>query len=57
GNPQIDLHGQGVIDSGCSRHMTRNMSYLTDYEEMDGGYVVTPNEGKSQADVQSKLVI
>ncbi|GKA01689.1 putative ribonuclease H-like domain-containing protein [Tanacetum coccineum] len=28
-----------VIDSGCSRHMTGNMSYLTDYEEIDGGYV------------------
>ncbi|GKF54070.1 hypothetical protein Tco_0160980, partial [Tanacetum coccineum] len=39
GNPQIDIQDQGVIDSGCSRHMTRNMSYLTDYEEMDGGYV------------------
>nr|GEX18783.1 hypothetical protein [Tanacetum cinerariifolium] len=30
---------QGVIDSGCSRHMTENMSYLIDYEEIDGGYV------------------
>ncbi|GJV92524.1 putative ribonuclease H-like domain-containing protein [Tanacetum coccineum] len=30
---------QGVIDSGCSRHMTRNMSYLIDYKEIDGGYV------------------
>ncbi|GKF81219.1 hypothetical protein Tco_0239821 [Tanacetum coccineum] len=39
GNPQIDLHDQGVIDSGCSRHMTGNMSYLTDFEEIDGGYV------------------
>ncbi|GJV38749.1 putative ribonuclease H-like domain-containing protein [Tanacetum coccineum] len=39
GNPQIDLQDQGVIDSGCSRHMTWNMSYLTDYEEIDGGYV------------------
>ncbi|GKA02421.1 hypothetical protein Tco_0675086, partial [Tanacetum coccineum] len=39
GNPQEDLHDQGVIDSGCSRHMTGNMSYLTDYEEIDGGYV------------------
>ncbi|GJZ71508.1 putative ribonuclease H-like domain-containing protein [Tanacetum coccineum] len=35
GNSQIDLQDQGVIDSGCSRHM----SYLTDYEEIDGGYV------------------
>ncbi|GJY33174.1 probable RNA-dependent RNA polymerase 3 isoform X1 [Tanacetum coccineum] len=33
GNPQIDLQDQGVIDSGCSRHMTGNMSYLTDYED------------------------
>nr|GEY84777.1 ribonuclease H-like domain-containing protein [Tanacetum cinerariifolium] len=30
---------QGVIDRGCSRHMTRNMSFLIDYEEIDGGYV------------------
>ncbi|GJU28043.1 hypothetical protein Tco_1166664 [Tanacetum coccineum] len=30
---------QGVIDSGCSRHMTGNMSYLTNFEEIDGGYV------------------
>ncbi|GKA79577.1 hypothetical protein Tco_0786173, partial [Tanacetum coccineum] len=29
GNPQMDLHDKGVIDSGCSRHMTGNMSYLT----------------------------
>ncbi|GKE48829.1 putative ribonuclease H-like domain-containing protein [Tanacetum coccineum] len=38
-NPQIDLQDQGVIDSGCSRHMTGNMSYLTYYKEIDGGYV------------------
>nr|GEZ89106.1 putative reverse transcriptase, RNA-dependent DNA polymerase [Tanacetum cinerariifolium] len=25
--------------SGCSRHMTGNISYLTDYEPYDGGYV------------------
>ncbi|GJW04663.1 putative ribonuclease H-like domain-containing protein [Tanacetum coccineum] len=48
-NPQIDLQDQGVIDSGCSRHMTGNMSYLTDYEEIDGGYVTfkgNPKGGK-----------
>ncbi|GKC48920.1 hypothetical protein Tco_1071665, partial [Tanacetum coccineum] len=39
GNPQQDLQEKGVIDSGCSRHMTRNMSYLTDFEEINGGYV------------------
>ncbi|GJY14321.1 retrovirus-related pol polyprotein from transposon TNT 1-94 [Tanacetum coccineum] len=49
GNPQIDLQDQGVIDSGCSRHMTGNMSYLTDYEEIDVGYVTfkgNPKGGK-----------
>nr|GEZ18693.1 retrovirus-related Pol polyprotein from transposon TNT 1-94 [Tanacetum cinerariifolium] len=30
---------QGVIDSGCSRHVTRNMSYLSDFKELNGGYV------------------
>ncbi|GJW48902.1 hypothetical protein Tco_0080548 [Tanacetum coccineum] len=39
GNPQMDLQDQGVIDSGCSRHKIGNMSYLIDYEEIDGGYV------------------
>ncbi|GKB55642.1 hypothetical protein Tco_0911828 [Tanacetum coccineum] len=39
GNPQMDLQDKGVIDSGCSRHMTGNMSYLTDYKEIDRGYV------------------
>ncbi|GJR78841.1 putative ribonuclease H-like domain-containing protein [Tanacetum coccineum] len=38
GNPQMDLQDKGVIDSGCSRHMTGNMSYLTDFEEIDEGY-------------------
>nr|GEX92872.1 hypothetical protein [Tanacetum cinerariifolium] len=39
GNPQQDLKDKGVIDSGCSRHMTGNKSYLTDYEEIDRGFV------------------
>ncbi|GJT87477.1 ribonuclease H-like domain-containing protein [Tanacetum coccineum] len=45
----MDLQDQGVIDSGCSRHMTGNMSYLTDYEEINGGYVAfggNPKGGK-----------
>ncbi|GJW48469.1 putative ribonuclease H-like domain-containing protein [Tanacetum coccineum] len=39
GNPQQDLKDKGVIDSGCSRHMTGNKSYLTYYEEIDEGFV------------------
>nr|GEV31448.1 ribonuclease H-like domain-containing protein [Tanacetum cinerariifolium] len=34
-----NLQDKGVIDSGCSRHMTGNMSFLIDYKEIDGGYV------------------
>nr|GEY01029.1 ribonuclease H-like domain-containing protein [Tanacetum cinerariifolium] len=39
GNPQQDLKDKGVIDSGCSRHITGNRSYLTDYEEINGEFV------------------
>nr|GFC95913.1 hypothetical protein [Tanacetum cinerariifolium] len=39
GNPQQALKDKGVIDSGCSRHMIGNMSYLSDFEELNGGYV------------------
>nr|GEV97403.1 hypothetical protein [Tanacetum cinerariifolium] len=49
GNPQLPLQDKGVIDSGCSRHMTGNMSYLSDFEELNGGYVAfggNPNGGK-----------
>nr|GFC87886.1 ribonuclease H-like domain-containing protein [Tanacetum cinerariifolium] len=49
GNPQQSLKDKGVIDSGCSKHMTRNMSYLTDFEELNEGYVAfggNPKGGK-----------
>ncbi|GJR54149.1 putative ribonuclease H-like domain-containing protein [Tanacetum coccineum] len=39
GNPQQDLKDKGVIDSGCSRYMTGNRSYLTYYEDIDGGFI------------------
>nr|GEV64032.1 putative ribonuclease H-like domain-containing protein [Tanacetum cinerariifolium] len=49
GNPQQALKHKGVIDSGCSRHMTGNISYLSDFEEINGGYVAfggNPKGGK-----------
>ncbi|GJT03674.1 hypothetical protein Tco_0838136 [Tanacetum coccineum] len=46
GNPQQDLKDKRVIDSGCSRHMTGNRSYLTDYEEIDGGFVAFGGNSK-----------
>nr|GEW45286.1 hypothetical protein [Tanacetum cinerariifolium] len=36
---QDTLKDQGYFDSGCSRHMTGSISYLTDFKEHDGGYV------------------
>ncbi|GKA92144.1 putative ribonuclease H-like domain-containing protein [Tanacetum coccineum] len=40
GNPhQKEYKEKGVIDSGCSRHMTGNKCYLTEYEDYDGGFV------------------
>nr|GEW51940.1 putative reverse transcriptase domain-containing protein [Tanacetum cinerariifolium] len=49
GNPQLALQDKGVIDSGCSRHITGNISYLSDFEELNGGYVAfggNPKGGK-----------
>ncbi|GJY00094.1 ribonuclease H-like domain-containing protein [Tanacetum coccineum] len=30
---------QGIFDSGCSRHMTENKSYLPDYQDINGVFV------------------
>nr|GEV98471.1 putative ribonuclease H-like domain-containing protein [Tanacetum cinerariifolium] len=39
GSSQININDKGYWDSGCSRHMTCNISYLSDYEPIDRGYV------------------
>nr|GEU47961.1 hypothetical protein [Tanacetum cinerariifolium] len=49
GNPHQALKDKGVIDSGCSRHTTGNISYLLDFEEINEGYVAfggNPKGGK-----------
>ncbi|GJU58857.1 hypothetical protein Tco_1236623 [Tanacetum coccineum] len=43
----IDAQG-----SGCSRHMTRNKCYLTEYEDYDGGFV-SFGDGKGRISVLS----
>nr|GEW16432.1 ribonuclease H-like domain, reverse transcriptase, RNA-dependent DNA polymerase [Tanacetum cinerariifolium] len=40
------LKEKGVIDSRCSRYMTGNMSYLSKYEEFNGGYVAFGEDPK-----------
>nr|GFB09673.1 hypothetical protein [Tanacetum cinerariifolium] len=50
GHPHQALKNKGIVDSGCSRHMTGNKAYLADYQKIhDGGkevsdqhYIVLP---------------
>ncbi|GJY27990.1 putative ribonuclease H-like domain-containing protein [Tanacetum coccineum] len=37
GNPQ--LNDKGFVDSRCSRHMTSNIAYLSNFKEFEGGHV------------------
>nr|GEW38896.1 hypothetical protein [Tanacetum cinerariifolium] len=39
GHSHKQLEYQQYFNNGCSRHMTQNISYLTNYKEFDGGYV------------------
>ncbi|GJV27411.1 uncharacterized mitochondrial protein-like protein [Tanacetum coccineum] len=39
GIPQQALSTKNVVDSGCSRHMTGNKALLTDYQDIDGGFI------------------
>nr|GEV12203.1 hypothetical protein [Tanacetum cinerariifolium] len=48
GNPHHALKDKGVIDSGCSRHITGNMSYLSDFEELNSGYVAFGGNPKGE---------
>nr|GEU75747.1 hypothetical protein [Tanacetum cinerariifolium] len=60
GNPQYALKDKGVIDSGCSRHMTWNMSYLSDFKELNGGFVSfrgNPKGGKIPSKGKIKTVL
>ncbi|GJS02787.1 ribonuclease H-like domain-containing protein [Tanacetum coccineum] len=38
-NPQQALKYKGMFDSGCSRHVTGNIALLTNYQDINGGFV------------------
>ncbi|GJT60824.1 putative ribonuclease H-like domain-containing protein, partial [Tanacetum coccineum] len=38
-NPQRALKNKGIVDSGCSKHMTGNKAYLVEYQDYNGGPV------------------
>ncbi|GJW33316.1 ribonuclease H-like domain-containing protein [Tanacetum coccineum] len=44
GHPQKVQEDQGYVDSGCSRHMTGNMSHLSDFKEFNEGHVTFGRE-------------
>nr|GEU47304.1 hypothetical protein [Tanacetum cinerariifolium] len=37
-SPHQTLKRKGIVDSGCSRHMTGNKSYLAEYQDLLGPY-------------------
>ncbi|GJW75631.1 hypothetical protein Tco_0135001, partial [Tanacetum coccineum] len=37
--PHRALQNKGIVDSGCSRHMTGNKAYLAEYQDFNGGLV------------------
>nr|GEX32572.1 putative ribonuclease H-like domain-containing protein [Tanacetum cinerariifolium] len=53
GNPQHALKDNGVIDSGYLRHMTGNMSYLSDFKELNGRYVAFGGNPKGVARIEA----
>nr|GEY97981.1 hypothetical protein [Tanacetum cinerariifolium] len=60
GNPQQAQKDKGVIDSGCSRHMTGNISFLSDFDEINGRYVAfrgNPKGGKISGKASTPIEI
>nr|GEW96575.1 putative ribonuclease H-like domain-containing protein [Tanacetum cinerariifolium] len=52
-HPQQALKNKGIVDNGCSRHMTGNKAYLADYQEInDGGFVAF---GSSRGKITDKV--
>nr|GEZ87371.1 hypothetical protein [Tanacetum cinerariifolium] len=56
GHSHRQLEDQGYFDSGCFRHMTGNISYLTDFKELDRGYVAF-REGAKDGKITGKGTI
>ncbi|GJT07936.1 hypothetical protein Tco_0842398 [Tanacetum coccineum] len=53
GHPQKE--DQGYVDSGCSRHMIENISYLSNFKEFDGGYITFGGEAKGGKITEDRL--
>nr|GEV05349.1 retrotransposon protein, putative, Ty3-gypsy subclass [Tanacetum cinerariifolium] len=56
GYPQKVQEDQGYVDSGCSKNMIGNMSYLSNFKDFNGGYV-TFDGGANGCRITSKGTI
>ncbi|GJR17917.1 putative ribonuclease H-like domain-containing protein [Tanacetum coccineum] len=45
-HPQYALQDQGIFESRFSRHMTGNKFYISDYQDIDGGFVAFGGSSK-----------
>ncbi|GKD28873.1 putative ribonuclease H-like domain-containing protein, partial [Tanacetum coccineum] len=62
--PHRALQNKGIVDSGCSRHMTGNNAYLAEYQDFNGGPVafggskgyITSKEGPTAKDAGEALL-
>ncbi|GJU15309.1 hypothetical protein Tco_1143275 [Tanacetum coccineum] len=55
-DPQKALKNKEIVDSGCSRHMTRNKAYLVEYQDYNGGLVAFGGS-KGQITGKGKIII
>ncbi|GJY74798.1 ribonuclease H-like domain-containing protein [Tanacetum coccineum] len=56
-DPQQTLKGKGIVDSGCSRHMSGNKAYLVGYQEFQGGSVVFGVDFLTRSSIYYSLTI
>nr|GEY34515.1 retrovirus-related Pol polyprotein from transposon TNT 1-94 [Tanacetum cinerariifolium] len=56
GNPQQALKYKGMFDSGCSRHMTWNKALLTDYQDINEGFVAFGGSNKGEGKATQSLL-
>ncbi|GKC14357.1 hypothetical protein Tco_1011139, partial [Tanacetum coccineum] len=46
--PHRALKNKGIVDSGCSRHMTGNKAYLAEFQDFNGGPVAFGGDSKKE---------
>ncbi|GKA09577.1 ribonuclease H-like domain-containing protein [Tanacetum coccineum] len=49
------LNDKGFVDSGCLRHMSRNIAHLSDFKDFDGGYVTFGRGANGWRELSGKL--